>query len=657
MQIALLGNPNTGKSSIFNLLTGMRQHVGNFPGVTVDKKTGVLALNGENHTLIDYPGTYSIYPRSADEEVVYDTLYYPTAPEYPDVAVVVVDASNLRRNLFLYSQIYDLGIPTVMILNMSDLALKNGVELDLEKLQNHFPNAIFVTSNARVGLGKERIFNAISEAIENKKRAKQYPRAGFLPNFIPAEKLDLAQQEREAEERYKLINQLVKTVETKRTKKTEDTWTNKLDKIFIHPVWGYLIFAGVLMIIFQFIFAFASIPMDFIDSVFGNLSQWTSNALPAGVFNDLLSQGIIPGIGGVAIFIPQIALLFFFISILEETGYFARVVFIMDRLMRPFGLNGKSVVPLISSVACAIPGVMAARTISDWKERLITIMVAPLMSCSARIPVYTLLIALVIPDKSVLGFNLQGLVLFGLYFLGIIAAIVVAIILKWFIRSKDKGFLLLELPSYKQPRWGNVGITVYEKVRVFVFDAGKVILAISIILWALASYGPSERMENASKKALHIAKEKQLNKEETEQYVASAKLENSFIGIMGKAIEPVIKPLGYDWKIGISLITSFAAREVFVGSLATIYAVQDDGDANKPLIEKLRQEKRADGTPVYTLASGLSLMVFYVFAMQCMATLAVVKRETKSWKWPLIQMGYMGAMAYLFAMITFYIFS
>jgi ferrous iron transport protein B len=394
--------------------------------------------------------------------------------------------------------------------------------------------------------------------------------------------------------------------------------------------------------------------MDAIENAFIFFSNSLNDILPAGIFTDLICEGILPGIGGVVIFIPQIALLFFFIAILEESGYLARVVFIMDRLMRPFGLNGKSVVPLMSSVACAIPGVMAARTISDWKERMITIFVAPLMSCSARIPVYTLLIALVIPDETILGiFNLKGLVLFGLYFMGIVAALGVAIIMKLFIRSKEKGFLLLELPSYKTPRWGNVGISVIDKVKIFVLDAGKIILAISIILWALASYGPGERMKVASVKATEIAMNKSLNKDETASLVASSKLENSYIGIMGKTIEPIIQPLGYDWKMGISLITSFAAREVFVGSLSTIYAVHTDDDNSTTLLEKLRADKNEMGEPTYTLASGLSLMVFYVFAMQCMATLAVVKRETNSWKWALIQLVTFGIMAYLAALVTF----
>ncbi len=653
MKIALLGNPNTGKSSVFNLLTGLRQHVGNFPGVTVEKKTGTLKINETSHQLIDFPGTYSVYPHSEDEKVVYNVLSNPANPDYPDVCVVVLDASNLRRNLFLFSQIYDLGLPTVMVLNMIDVADKNKLEITTEKLQEHFPDAVIVSSNARVKLGKSRILEAITAA------GKSENRIPFIEGAAMAAIDDQVKQEEEAEKRFAKIDGIIPQILTQKAeeKKTE-TRSTKLDKILTHPVFGYLIFAAILLLIFQFIFSFASIPMDFIDTQFGNLSEWIGQSMPEGIFNDLLTQGIIPGIGGVVIFVPQIAILFFFLAILEETGYMARVVFIMDRLMRPFGLNGKSVVPLMSGVACAIPGVMAARTIADWKERMITIMVTPLMSCSARIPVYTLLIALVIPEKTVLGiFNLQGLVLFALYAMGVVAALGVAAILKLVIKAKAKGYLLLEMPAYKQPRWGNVGITVFEKVKVFVLNAGKIILAISIVLWALASYGPGDRMEKAVVAAEEFATENQLDEEEQADLIAGAQLENSYIGIMGKTIEPVIAPLGYDWKMGISLITSFAAREVFVGSLATIYSVHDDGEENLPLRQKLLKEKHADGTPVYTLATGVSLMVFYVFAMQCMATMAVVKRETGSWKWTFFQLGLFGVLAYLGAFLSFQLLS
>ena len=645
MKIALLGNPNTGKSSIFNLLTGLRQHVGNFPGVTVEKKFGQVQLGEHTYTLIDFPGTYSIYPRSKDEEVVYSVFSNVNHPDYPDKVLVVVDASNLERNLLLFSQVYDLGIPIVLVLNMTDLVKKRGKRIRLDELKAEFPAAEIVETVARVGLGRDRILDALVKQISSH-------HTPWMSQEIcnPA---DLDGQAHEAELRYERIVKLIARCEEFVDNKEQSSYS-RLDKILVHPIWGYFIFASVLLVIFQFIYAFASVPMDFIDASFTDLSTWLGGVLPTGLFSDLISQGIVPGIGGVVVFIPQIALLFFFIAILEETGYLARVVFIMDRIMRPLGLNGKSVVPLMSSVACAIPGVMAARTIPDWKERLITILVAPLMSCSARIPVYTLLIALVIPDERIAGvFNLQGLVLFALYALGVIAALAVAAILKLVINSKEKGFLLLELPSYKPPRWKNVGITVWEKVTVFLWDAGKVILAIAVILWALATFGPANEMHQAGRLAKEQAKEFRLDEPTTDQLVASAKLEHSYMGYMGRFIEPVIRPLGYDWKIGISLITSFAAREVFVGSLATIYAVHEDGDSNRRLIDRLRAEKRRDGTPVYTLASGLSLMVFYVFAMQCMATLAVVKKETMSWKWPLFQLAFMGALAYLGAMLTF----
>jgi ferrous iron transport protein B len=652
MKIALLGNPNTGKSSVFNMLTGLKQHVGNFPGVTVDKKFGDLHVGNASHLLVDFPGTYSIYPRSKDEQVVYDVLSNPTHLDFPDAVIIVVDASNLERNLFLFSQIYDLGIPSILVLNMTDLAKQRGKSIDLEGLQAKFPKATIVETTARIGLGKQRLLQAIERLfIEIEGNAQNI----VTSNLCAIE--DDTCREAEATRRFAEIKELLATVEKTEPKQEVGT-TSRVDRILVHPVYGYFLFALVLLVIFQFIYSFAALPMDFIDGAFSNLSSWFNGILPPGLFSDLVSQGIIPGIGGVVIFVPQIALLFFFIALLEESGYLARVVFIMDRLMRPLGLNGKSVVPLISSVACAIPGVMAARTISDWKERMITILVSPLMSCSARIPVYTVLIALVIPNERIFGFiHLQGLVLFGLYSLGLVAALLISLLLKTLIRSSDKGFLLLELPSYKAPRWGNVGLTVWEKVKVFVLSAGKIILAISIILWALATFGPSDKMTKASNLAREKALSENLDKESMDRLIAAAKLENSYIGRMGKTIEPMLLPLGYDWKIGISLITSFAAREVFVGSLATIYAVQEEADGNRSLIERMRAETKADGTPLYSLASGVSLMIFYVFAMQCMATMAVVKRETKSWKWPLIQLGFMGILAYLGAFTTYFILS
>ncbi len=633
MKIALVGNPNTGKSSLFNLLTGLKQHVGNFPGVTVDKKFGTL--KGTDHLLIDFPGTYSIYPRSKDEEIVYQVVTNPNHSDFPDIVMVVVDASNLKRNLFLFQQIYDLGLPTIMLLNMTDIARKKGVSILEENLKSQFPNAQIIETNARVGFGKNRIIEAIN-ALDLKQFTYQKDWVCSLE--------DTAGQEEEVKKRYQQLEGLVVQTQVEETR--QNKFQARLDQILVHPIFGYAIFFFVLFSLFQAIFVFASIPMDFIDANFASLSVWTSQQLPEGVFFDLVTQGIIPGIGGVLVFVPQIAFLFLFIAILEESGYLARVVFLMDRWMRPLGLNGKSVVPLLSSVACAIPGVMAARTIADWKERLITILVAPLMSCSARIPVYTLLIALVIPKQMVFGFiNLQGMVLFGLYFLGVLGAIGMSLLLKWLIHSKQTGYLILELPSYKLPKWNNVLMTVWEKAKIFVIDAGKVIIAISIVLWFLASFGPGESLQLAEKNAQAQAYDQGLSKTEEERLVASLKLESSYMGHLGKWMEPLIEPLGYDWKIGISLITSFAAREVFVGSLATIYSVHQEENA-EGLLAKMKNEKRADGKPVFTLASGVSLMVFYVFAMQCMATLAVVRRETKSWKWPLVQLAFMGVLAY-----------
>ncbi len=640
MKVALLGNPNTGKTSVFNMLTGLRQHVGNFPGVTVDKKVGEINIERERHLLIDFPGTYSLYPRTKDEEVVFKILSNPKNEDYPDAVIVVLDASNLERNLLFFSQVYDLQIPVIMVLNTVDLAKKEGVSIDLEALQNLFPEATIIQTIARIKSGKEEILKALSNLKKRKGNT-------FQKGYTVASSKDEKAQEEDTKRRFKYIKEKIGDIVNVSKKENKDKFF--LDKILTHPVYGYLIFASILLIIFQFIYVFASIPMDFIDVGFVKLSSWLSSVLPQGVFTDLITQGIVPGIGGVLIFVPQIALLFFFIAILEETGYLSRVVFIMDRLMRPFGLNGKSIVPLLSSAACAIPGVMSARTISDWKERIITIMVAPLMSCSARIPVYTVLIALVIPNKQIGFFNLQGLVLFGLYALGLISALLIAWLMSKMIEQRKKGFLMLEMPSYKFPRWQNVGLTVVEKVKVFVLNAGKIILAISIVLWFLASFGPNDRIKQA---VMKVEQTKSLSPEAKELKINAAKLENSYIGIIGKTIEPVIKPLGFNWEIGISLITSFAAREVFIGSMATIYSIGEDV-TEKTIIEKMAEAKREDGTPVFTLGTGVSLLIFYVFAMQCMATLAVVKRETKSWKWPLIQLGYMGVLAYVGSWITF----
>ena len=627
------------------MLTGLRQQVGNFPGVTVDKKQGSIKTPNHTQQLIDFPGAYSIFARSLDEQVVQDVLTNKQHTDFPDAVIYVADTANLERNLLFFSQLYDLGFPILLVLNMWDRAQSKGLRIDIEKLQQQFPAATIVTANARVAIGKDRILQALDQ-LQNRDRTP------FFDLDLTTLQTDSAQTDNTNARLDKLRNiGLVQNAPT-----TPVNSSTHLDRILTHRIYGYLIFTAVLLVIFQFIFSFASIPMDFIDGQFVRLSAWGAANLPEGLLSKLITQGLIPGIGGVFVFVPQIAILFFFIALLEESGYLSRVVFIMDRIMRPFGLNGKSVVPLLSSVACAIPGIMSARTISDWKERLITILVAPFMSCSARIPVYTLLISLVIPKTYIGGIlNLQGLVLFGLYALGIVFALGTAFLLRLIVKSGKPGFHLMELPEYKTPRFYNVGITVYEKVKIFIFDAGKIIVAISVLLWALASYGPSSRETKLNELQVSASYTK-ASPSQQQELENSLLLSQSYIGHFGKWMEPAIAPLGYDWKIGIALLSSFAAREVFVGSLATIYAVGDDTDNNKRLVQKLRDEKNESGQVVYSLATGASLLVFYVFAMQCMATLAVVKRETNSWKWPLIQLAFMGIIAYLSAFVVYQVF-
>jgi ferrous iron transport protein B len=652
LKVALVGNPNTGKSSVFNHLTGLNQHVGNFPGVTVDKKTGECQLTSELWAeILDVPGTYSIFPRSKDERVVIDVLADTSHANHPEQLVVLLDASNLERNLLVYTQLADLRIPMIGVLTMNDVAVRRGVEVDVEELSRQLGNIPVLRLNGRSGEGIPQLkqWLAQGEARVSERTFGSKPLGDVLK--------EKGLQKTDAEERYRHIRAIVRHSTVRKGKPVDVA--AKLDRWFVHPVWGYTIFLSILLLIFQVIYRIASFPMDWIDGAFLDISQAAKTTLPEGVLTDLVAEGIVPGIGGVVVFVPQIALLFFFLAILEETGYMSRVVFIMDKLVRPFGLNGKSVVPLMSSAACAIPGIMAARNINNWKDRIITIMVAPLMSCSARIPVFTLLIALVVPEKTLWGFfDFRGLVLFALYALGLVSAISVAFVLKHFVASGQKGFLIMELPTYQWPRWKHIVLSIWEKVKVFLFDAGKIILAISIVLWALASYGPGDRMEKAAQAVLPADMNIDRTEEMVEREQQAARLEQSYIGLMGHAIEPVIRPLGYDWKIGIALVTSFAAREVFVGSMAAIYSAGEDFEEDTSLLERMRDEKNPDtGLPVYTLASGMSLMVFYVYAMQCMATFAIVKRETKSWKWPVIQLVYMGILAYAGAWLTFIVLS
>lgn len=695
-KVALLGNPNSGKSSLFNQLTGLNQKVGNFPGVTVEKKTGSLTLeNGERVKLIDLPGTYSLYPRSLDEYVVFETLTDHNNPDYPDLAILIVDASNIKRNLLLFTQVVDLGIPVILVLNMLDVATNKGQRVSPTVIAKSF-NVPTISLNARTGQGVDLLKKSIIEnnlqkpdaifsstsfekQLEKDLSEKLETNNGYyshllllqyqnfkgineedkeyIKELIRANKFNPElSQSKEIVERYKVIDKVIEEAVVYNLQKSRNI-TDRLDKIFTHNVFGYIIFFGLLFIMFQAIFAWAQAPMDFIDFTFSEISVFLKSSLPAGLLTNLLTEGVIPGIGGVVIFIPQIAILFAFIAILEETGYMSRVVFLMDKIMRKFGLNGRSIVPLISGVACAIPAIMATRTIDNWKERLTTIFVTPLMSCSARLPVYTILIALVVPEEMVFGFlNMQGLALMGMYVLGFVASVVSALIINTIVKITEKGYFMMELPLYKFPRWKNVGMTIFEKSKTFTLEAGKIILAISIILWVAASFGPGDKIKNAETYVTESLNGQMVSEEEFDAKVDAYKLENSFAGIFGKALEPAIKPLGYDWKIGIALVTSFAAREVFVGTMATIYSIGSEEEST--IKSRMRAEINPDtNQPMYTPAVALSLLVFYAFAMQCMSTLAVVKKETNSWKWPTIQLVYMTGLAYITSFLVYNLFS
>jgi ferrous iron transport protein B len=700
INVALIGNPNTGKTSLFNELTGLNQKVGNYPGVTVDKKEGQSKLQSNLKAIItDLPGTYSINPTSLDETIVLKTLLNSKSEKTPDVIVVVADVENLKRNLLLFSQIKDLEIPTVLAINMADQMKRKGITIDLKLLKKELSNEVVLLSVRKdPEIGVEEVKKAI---VKTYKSAKAFPLCNVNNRIDPAyfdrlkeinpkysiyelwlmitqnsfpdkisedEKKALLNfkndsknlkkyQHKETIYRYQKINEILKkTYLADRSKATD--LRAKLDKVFTHKIFGYILFFTLLLLIFQSIFDWASLPMDLIDTVFANLSSYVNKTMPTGVLNNLISEGIIPGVGGIIIFIPQIAILFLFVSLLEETGYMSRVVFLMDKIMRRFGMSGKSVIPLISGTACAIPAVMATRNISGWKERLITILVTPFTTCSARLPVYAIIIALIIPDKKIFGIlNLQGLTLLSLYILGFTTAIMAAVILHKTLKVKNTSFFVVEMPDYKLPSLKNVFFDVIEKTKAFIFGAGKIILSISIVLWFLASNGP-QAYTDVEKNIKEKIVSQEISGVKLNQMIASAKLENSYIGIMGKSIEPLIKPLGYDWKIGIALISSFAAREVFVGTLATIYSVGSDDDDITTIKQRMALEINPEtNTRRFNFPVGMSLLVFYAFAMQCMATLAIVKRETNSWKWPLIQFVGMGVLAYVCSFVVFQILS
>ncbi|MBS1777421.1 MAG: ferrous iron transport protein B [Bacteroidetes bacterium] len=698
-KIALVGNPNSGKSSLFNALTGLNQKVGNFPGVTVDKKTGTCAIN-ENLTarIIDLPGTYSLYPKSADEQVTYEVLMNPAGLDRPDLIVVIADASNLKRNLLFCSQIMDLNVPVIIALTMNDIARQKGITIDIAGLERMMGVPV-IAINPRKNKGipqlkksignlftqqsvnrtpfiqiEEITGNWIQEIAEICKAQSTYQALHIACNYKDLSYLQAAQriqiaasldihgfhkakvQAEEVMQRYKRIGVVMKQCVAEESPVKKAVMSERLDKILLHPLYGNLVLLGVLFMIFQSIFWFASFPMSWVELLFSSTGSWLNGLLPDSFFKDLLINGVLAGISGIAVFIPQIMILFGFITLLEDSGYMARISFLTDRLMRSVGLNGRSVMPLISGMACAVPAIMAARTIQNRKERFITIMVTPLMSCSARLPVYTILIGLVIPNRNLGFFNLQGLVLMGLYLLGFVMALVVSKVMDLFVRVKEKTFFLMELPVYRMPRWKNVGITMVEKAKVFVMDAGKVIMIISVILWALATFGPPQKMHEVTNRYEAAIKQNPSQKAILTAEMNTEKLEHSYAGMMGKAFEPMIRPLGYDWKIGIALITSFAAREVFVSTMATLYSVGEN-NSDLTLREKMRAAHRMDGKPVYTLATGVSLLVFYVFAMQCMSTMVIVKRETRSWKYPLLQFSYMFMLAYVGAWIAYTLLS
>lgn len=692
IKIALIGNPNTGKTSVFNHLTGLKQQVGNYPGITVERKIGVSKLpGGIKGTVLDLPGTYSLNASSIDENVVIELMLNKKDKDYPDVAVVVTDVENLKRNLLLFTQIKDLEIPAILVINMSDRMERKGITLDIPYLEHELKTRIALVSS-RKGTGIDTLkglivnykslstepclhassidpeyFNKLRHAFPNQLLYKLWLVITQDANFgiidlkelqgtsFTKTKSELKRlQQKETIKRYQFINDVLKTGQQIDTSKAKDLRA-RLDRVLTHKVFGYVIFLAILMLIFQSIFSWSSVPMDLIDEGFAWLSAFTEQSLASGKLTDLIAQGIIPGIGGVVIFIPQIAFLFLFISILEESGYMSRVVFLMDKVMKPFGLNGKSVVPLISGTACAIPAIMAARNIENWRERLITILVTPFTTCSARLPVYTIIIALIIPDKMIWGiFQLQGLTLMALYLLGFSGAILAAWILNKVLLLKHKSFFVAEMPNYKVPLLKNVGINVLEKTKAFVYGAGKIILALSIIIWFMGSHGPGEEFSNAEEIVTSQPQNTNLPEEQLQDKIAAYQLENSYIGIVGKTIEPIIRPLGYDWKIGIAIVGSFAAREVFVGTLATIYNIGSGGDDEATIKERMDAEVNpVTGKKVFNFATGISLLLFYAFAMQCISTLAITKKETNSWKWPLIQLFGMSTFAYVVSLIAY----
>lgn len=693
--IALVGNPNSGKTSVFNALTGLRQKVANYPGVTVEKKTGFLKGDkGAQVRVYDLPGLYSLVPKSLDDKIATDIVSgHSQEIKNLKLIVVVVDASNLNRNLYLVTQIIELGAPTLVALNMMDAAESNGLEIDVHALSKELGIPVVpLVANKGKGIPqlREKIFELVAnETISSQNltlRLDEDVRKATAPichwlkgnthvrapascsealrvlssdkaldiwtgknhrtNNTKHQQLEsIVKQSREklkkknmpwsmleTQLRYRWIDEIYNKA-VQEVKKETLNFNEKLDNVFTHRLAGPFIFVFIFALIFQAIFSWAEVPMNGIETFMGWLGSKTTELMPDGILEDLIVNGALAGVGAILVFLPQIMFLFFFLSLLENTGYLARVAFMMDRFMRGAGLSGRSVIPLLSSFACAIPGIMATRTIQNPRERLITIMIAPLMSCSARLPVYALMIGAFIPSVSIWGvFSLPGLTLLAMYLLGIVAAMVAAFVLKRFVGKKQRPpTFVMELPPYRQPSLRRTLMQMWERAKIFVTDAGKIILAISIVLWFLASY-PKPPNDVSSSEAI----------------------KHSFAGKLGQVIEPVIQPLGFDWKIGIGLITSFAAREVLVSTLATIYNVEGADETSVTLREALSNERVPEtGEPVYTPLVAISLMVFFALACQCMSTVAIVKRETNSWRWPFIMIAYMSILAYLGSLIVF----
>ncbi len=669
-QVLLVGNPNVGKSTIFNSLCNRKQKTGNYAGVTVASHSGDYVYKNQQVEVIDLPGSYSIYPSAEDEAIC--TKFLLDERENYNGVIYILDALNLKRGLLMFQQIRDLGIPVLMVVNQLDEAERRGINIDFDQLSRELDVKI-VATNAKQKIGiddlreavhnqefsvasentfqipleQRAIVHRIAEKTEDKNPYKVWTLLssdGYLGKIHSVhEKLNEEEakcvvpkrlQTQETIRRYQHIDKIVQKVSAKKPG-TKELLTEKLDKVLVHKFWGYVVFLAVLLLIFQVVFFMAEYPMNWIDGAFATLADYTRESLPDGPLSSLLADGIIPGLGGIIIFAPQIGILLYFLYLLEDSGYMTRVIFLMDRLLHPFGLNGKSIVPLISGIACSIPAIMSTRNIENVKERLITIMVTPFMTCAARLPVYSIIIALVIPDGNFLGIDYRAIALLVMYLLGFVAALAGSVVLKYFIRQKERSFLVMDLPPYKMPLFGYDFKLMLGRVWDFITGAGKVIFAVSIILWVLSYLGP---------------------KQSPEQFIATdVHMDDSYLAKLGKGIEPVVAPLGYDWKMGVAIISSFAAREVFVGTLSTLYSLDEDVEEER-IIDKMRNDVKPNGEKVFTLATGLSILVYYAFAMQCISTIAVVYRETRSWKWTLIQLVGMSGLAYIAAFVVYQLF-